>query len=537
VAFAHLRLSIIDLGERNAQPMVDADERFVLAYNGEIYNYVELRTELEALGHRFVTTGDTEVLLAAWRQWGAGSLGRLVGMWAFALFDAQGQTVSLARDRFGIKPLFWARHDDTVWFGSELKAFRAVPGLALAPDDRTVHRYLLTGTVDDDERTFFENVQRVNPATLLTFGLDGRGPEAECYWAPPDVSFSGSFADASARYAELFVDAVRIHARADVQIGTCLSGGLDSSAVAYVASDPQMSERRWIDAVTETTGIATHLVKTDPATLATRVPAIVASQDEPFGSASIAVQALVFERAASEGLKVMLDGQGADEVLGGYLTYLPARATDLLRSGRFAAWLGLERDHRKTLGRPVLGATGVGSLARHAIGGRIRGTKRPAASFRELLLTQTTAYGLPALLRFEDRASMASSVESRVPFLDHRLVDFAFSLPDDYKVIDAVTKRVLREAIGPMMPSEIAARRDKIGFRADPALTWQLVEQHRDDLVSPRDEREKAWFDAGETARLLSGKDRSTTAEFAAWRLICTKLWLRTWWGGQEVLR
>jgi asparagine synthase (glutamine-hydrolysing) len=583
VALAHLRLSVIDLGEANAQPMLAHEAGLALAYNGELYNYVELRAELERLGHGFTTKGDTEVLLRAWEEWGPSSLERMVGMWAFALLDTRRRRLHLVRDRFGIKPMFWLRRGGAVLFASELKAFRAA-SLSLEPDAVTLRRFLDLGVTDDRNTTFLSGVERVPAATVLSFDLDGNLAGCTRYWEPAAVDFGGTFQDATERFAELFEEAVHQHARADVRIGSCLSGGIDSSSVVcvadrlrragripvevqevvtYVSGDSATSEERWAEMVLDATGVRCHKVSSDLEALSDRVPEVVATQDEPFGSASIVAQGLVFDRARSAGLKVMLDGQGADEVLAGYLGYLPLAATGFLLRGRLAKLIRLERAHRAAFGAPALGmrrALGLlrertaGMLGRAraiearlhpspVLGPALRSAGAPSdlvpsepADLRETLVAHTLSAGLPALLRFEDRSSMASSIEARVPFLDHRLVDFAFSLPDTFKLGGATTKRVLRAAMRGTVPDPILDRQDKIGFRADPAITVGLIERHRADLVAERSELEREWFDSSGFADTLDRAHESTEAEFAAWRAVNAKLWIRTWWGAGPVL-
>jgi asparagine synthase (glutamine-hydrolysing) len=582
VGFAHRRLTIIDLTERSDQPLVDDTGEHAIAYNGEVYNYVELREELIGLGHAFRSEGDTEVVLEAYKEWGAACVERFIGMWAFAILDRPRRTVLLSRDRFGIKPLYYARVGNALYFASEIKALLAVPGLEVEPNEELVRRFLLDGGVDHSEETFFRGITKLPPAHNLSISLDGeRELEPRRYWSYPPQDGRVSEGDAATEFRELLEDSVRIHARSDVPVGTCLSGGLDSSSIVcvaealraggqiprythsafgYLPQDEAFSERRHMQSVVEQTGARIFFVDPPVERFVDELVTIVRQQDEPFGSTSIAAQWFVFEAARREGMKVMLDGQGADEVLGGYEGYFMVIASNLLRRGRLLSYARFSREHRALLGQPPLGRlhalwSVLPDRARRTVSrssriplppgaqlmsAEMRQSARrhyepnPPSDLYELLRTQTESVSLPSLLRFEDRNSMAHSIEARVPFLDHRVVDFAFRLSPEMKIRGVETKRVLREAMRGVLPEDIRARKDKLGFRAEPAAAWIIAGRHRDSLVENRSEYERRWFDAGAMAALLDGPDRSFDNELLAWRAINVKLWLRQHWGASN---
>jgi asparagine synthase (glutamine-hydrolysing) len=583
VGFAHRRLTIIDLSERSDQPLVDASGEYAIAYNGEVYNYVELRDELTRLGRSFRSEGDTEVVLEAYKEWGAECVQRFVGMWAFAILDRPGRRVLLSRDRFGIKPLYYARLGDALYFASEIKALLAVPGLEVEPNEELVRRFLLDGGVDYSEETFFRGITKLPPAHNLSIGLDAeRELEPRRYWSYPPQDGRVSEGDAATEFHELLEDAIRIHARSDVPVGTCLSGGLDSSSIVclaeelrgggqiprythsafgYLPQDEAFSERRHMQSVIDKTGARMFFVDPPVERFVDELLHIVRQQDEPFGSTSIAAQWFVFEAARREGMKVMLDGQGADEVLGGYEGYFMVIASNLLRERKLLSYARFSREHKELLGRPALPrlhalwsvlpdrARRTASRSRRIplppgaqlMSGEMRETTRrhyepnPPSSLYELLRTQTESVSLPSLLRFEDRNSMAHSIEARVPYLDHRVVEFAFRLRPEMKIKGVETKRVLREAMRGVLPEDIRARKDKLGFRAEPAAAWIIAERHRDSLVENRTGYERRWFDPGAMAALLDG-DRSFDNELLAWRAINVKLWLRQHWGNSDDL-
>ncbi len=582
VGFAHRRLTIIDLSERSDQPLVDASGEYAIAYNGELYNYLELREELKVLGHSFASQGDTEVVLEAYKEWGADCVQRFVGMWAFAIFDRPSHTVLISRDRFGIKPLYYARVGDAVYFASEIKALLAVPGLEVEPNEEVVRRFLFDGGVDVAEQTFFRQISRLPPAHDLTVRL--HAPLALAprrYWRYPPEDGRLSEPEAATELRELLEDSVRIHARSDVPVGTCLSGGLDSSSIVclaealraegrvphythsafgYLPEDEAFSEQRHMQAVVDRTGARMFFVDPPPERFVEELLGIVRQQDEPFGSTSIAAQWFVFEAAKREGMKVMLDGQGADEVLGGYDGNFLVVASNLLRRARLLRYARFRRANRTALGRspgPALhaGWSIMPAAARRAISrwGRtplpagaqilsaeMRNQARrdhrpdPARSLNEALRMQTESATLPSLLRFEDRNSMAHSVEARVPFLDHRVVDFAFRLGPEMKIKGAETKHILREAMRGTLPEQIRARTDKLGFRAEPQAVWTIAGRHRDSLVANRTSCEERWFDPEAIAGVLGGSERTAESELVAWRAINVKLWLRQHWGGSD---
>jgi asparagine synthase (glutamine-hydrolysing) len=532
----HRRLSIIDLSVAGHQPMTDAEGDLWMIFNGEVYNYVELGERLAGLGHRFVGHSDTEVVLAAYREWGSDFLRELVGMFSLVLVDTRKRTLLAARDHFGIKPLYyWRTPGGGVAFASEIKAFSALDGWKPAVDCARLYDFLNFGMHDHTSGTMFAGVSQLDPGSMLE--LDLRSDLGELrprrWWSLRPQPFDGSFEEAAARFGELFRESVSLQLRADVPIGSCLSGGLDSSSIVCTANDafrtrgeafsqlaftatsddPRIDESRWARMVAERTGVEVHSRTPSMSDVPALLDRLTWHQDEPFGSTSIVAQWTVFELARSQGITVMLDGQGADEQLAGYDPYFAWRFQELLRQGRFAELgrdvLATRRQHgglprglvpfSAYLMLPAAVARIGGRLAkaptqdpdawldRGALG--IAGYPDPHAgsrhpSVRALSVAQLTRTNLPMLLRYEDRDSMAHSVEARVPFLDHRLVQFVTGLPSGHLVGEGTTKRVLREAMRGVIPDPIRTRQDKIGFQTaeerwmrqdQPALVRALV--------------------------------------------------------------
>ena len=525
VLLGHARLSVIDLSTAAHQPMHSGDGRLSIVFNGEIYNYLELRTELEQCGMRFSTRSDTEVLLAAWAAWGAAALKRFIGMFAFVLVDRERQLLVAARDGFGIKPLYYAQDQDGFRFASELPALRALRIGGNQLNWQRAYDYLVHGEYDFGDDTFVQGVRSLTPGHLLTLELrPGAVPQLQEWWSPLTAhSVHLPFEEAALELRRLILDNVRMNLRSDVPLGAALSGGLDSSAIvcamrhlepdadihtfSFIATGASVSEEHWVDRVNRHVGARAHKVAVTPEELAADLDDMIAAQGEPFGSTSIYAQYRVFKLARENGMTVTLDGQGADELLGGYNAYPGQRVRSLIEQGRSAAaWHFLRAWSRwpgRSLGqglKRVAGSLSEGRL--HQFLRRIDGMKnapdwirqgplRDAGVVMELPL-QRNAYdhpgrrmmgslaaslrqrGLPALLRHGDRNSMRFSVESRVPFLTYQLADFSLGLPEEYLVsLGGESKHLLRAAMRGIVPDDVLDRKDKIGF-ATPEQQWML---------------------------------------------------------------
>jgi len=542
VAFAFRRLSILDLSPAGHQPMSAADGKVTIVFNGEIYNYVELRCELESLGHRFHSTGDTEVLLHAYLEWGDRCLPKLNGMWAFLVHDERTGTLFGARDRFGMKPLFRYQHGDEILFASEIKAIVASGRYAPEPNWSAAASFLVDGRLDDRDDTFFAGIVRVPAGAAFEVDPNGRYREWS-YWRLEESAWERP-SDPADAFAELFEDAVRVHMRSDVPVAVHLSGGLDSSSIicasarvraaadardpllafSYIA--PEFDESAQIQATVRQAGAQLVVLNPSPEGLWADLEHMLWYQDEPVHSMSALVSYQLMRLAAENGIKVILNGQGADETIGGYETYFRSYWHTLLTQGklleasrelrlfgdahgRAAAGLALSqlkhlllvvlagmpfyravsrRARRKRLEQP--GWLSV-DLLRH-FPERDRPRKWDLDS--ELALSQRV-YPLPLYLRVEDRNSMAHSIEVRLPFLDYRLVSLVHSLPANWKLRGPWNKYVLREAMSGRIPEEVRARVDKMGFptAAQRWIAGPLFEPIM-DLLRSRETRESGRY-------------------------------------------
>lgn len=574
----HRRLAILDLSAAGHQPMADETGGVWLVFNGEIYNYVELRRELEAAGHRFRSGTDTEVILAAWREWGEGCLARFNGMFAFVLHDLARDRIFAARDRFGEKPLyFWRTPDGGIALGSEIKQFTVHPGWRARLNGQRAYDFLNWGLCDHTAETFFAGVEQIRGGEFILASL-AELPRArpQRWYEIHATPFAGDFAAAAARFRELLDDSVRLRLRADVAVGSCLSGGLDSSSIVCTlhaqlggraaaqqktfsaCSDvARFDERPFIDEVTRATGVAGHQVIPSPARLQHELDRVVWHQDEPFVSTSIYAQWCVFRLARETGVGVMLDGQGADEALAGYHGYFAPHVAGAIRRGKIfdamreAAAIrrlhGISRTHLAKevadLLLPAAVADRLRTWSGHAnaapdflrldrLGAEPRPSLRRPSDAREPLrslgIAQLATLTLPMLLRFEDRDSMAHGVEARLPFLDHRLVEFSLGLPEAFKLANGWTKRVLREAMQGRLPAAVRQRRDKLGFVT--AEEQWMRETHRADFLRLLDAAlaaGEAFFTPAARTRALRIINREAPFNLFVWRLISFGAWLR----------
>jgi asparagine synthase (glutamine-hydrolysing) len=523
LTLGHRRLSIIDLSPAGHQPMYSADGRYVIVFNGEIYNYLELKQELSGLGHTFYTDTDTEVLLVAWDTWGDNCLQKLIGMFSFALFDTVVQTLTCVRDAFGIKPLFYKHTGEVFIFGSELPPLMHLDGEDHQLNRQRAFDFVIHCIQDQGTDTFVKEYHHVPPAHYVEFDLNDPALLRTKRWWTPSIKENTaiSFDQAAEKLRELFLDSVRMHLRSDVPLGAALSGGIDSSALvcamrylephmpihtfSYIADDERLSEEKWIDIVNNHVNASVHKIYVNQSELIEDLEDIVKVQGEPFGSTNMYAQYRVFKEAHKHGITVVLEGQGADETLAGYEGYAGQRMRSLFEKGNLSAMISFAAAWKKWPGRQSRSAWKA--LAGQLINDKIfnaalkytntgngpawmkedrfteerilQSPNRPATSKEgrnrrvpEVLTYAISGGNLASLLRYGDRNAMRFSIENRVPFLTLPLVNFLFSLPEHFLVSsDGQTKCVFRAAMRGIVPDVILDRKDKIGFET-PMSKW-----------------------------------------------------------------
>ena len=529
IGLGHRRLAIIDLSEAAAQPMhfqhggsyaQPADSRYTITYNGEIYNYLEIRELLIKKSYRFRTNSDTEVILAAYDCWKEACLPYFDGMFSFAIWDNLEKTLFAARDRFGEKPFFYHEEKDCFVFASEMKGLWAA-GLEKKADDKMILNYLALGYVqnaNNKEQTFFEQIYSLPPAHYLKVGLSSSRAQIHSYWElDKEKILDISAADAMEKYMSLFRKSVHRRLRSDVSVGTSLSGGLDSSAIIATIQDVdkqrkglqsfsavfpgfEKDESTFIRSVVDKFQLQNQQVTPTAEGFIRDFQALSFHQEEPVTSSSIYAQYKVFELARTHHVKVLMDGQGADETLAGYHKHIHWYLQQLVNRRKFrtatreknifrkknipfkwgtqnylAAYfpahtsIQLEKnEYYKTVNQPDINPDFILSLR----GREWEGIHKPIITkLNDILYFNTQKMGLEELLRFADRNSMAHGCEVRLPFLNHELVEFLFCLPADFKIHDGWTKWLLRKAMNKKLPAEIVWRSDKVGYEP-PQSQW-----------------------------------------------------------------
>ena len=561
LALGHRRLSILDLSEHGAQPMHDARDTLVLTFNGEIYNYLEIREQLRAKGYTFRTETDSEVILAAYDCWGDACVSRFNGMWAFVIFDRVRKRLFLSRDRFGVKPLYYREGGNAFAFGSEIRQLLPF-GDRISSNMDVVRTFLVTSFSDLDDQTFFQDIRCLPGGHNATFDLDHNRFAIRRYYevSPREDTENLSIPDAVEAFSALFEDAVRLRLRSDVKVGTCLSGGLDSSSVAATASglyrqnadgrfgaitavseQESNNEAHFAEMVVQASHLDWHRAKPSYEDFVSSLPHVVRAQEEPFGGPSLTMQYFVMKAARDNGIVVLLDGQGGDETLLGYEKYYAAYIASAFRrdgiGATVAALRASARNNAKM--RPInMAKYLVGALVaparyafykhRHRHFDRHAPLPAPLSDFAKscfdsfrLQKLEIESTNLPVLLRYEDKNSMAHSVEARLPFLDYRLLELSLSLPDRYKIRDGWSKWILRKAMTERLPDDVVWRKNKFGFEApeDIWLTQHAAEMQRTVLASPL-LRELASADAlSQAMQRLDKRSR--------WRLYSVALWER----------
>ncbi|CAJ37119.1 asparagine synthase (glutamine-hydrolyzing) [Methanocella arvoryzae] len=570
VSLGHNRLSIIDLSEKGRQPMSSEDGTVWITYNGEIYNYRELRRELLEKGHRFRSDTDTEVIIHAYEEFGHDFVRRLRGMWAFCIYDQNRGTLLLSRDQFGIKPLYYHLSPGKIIFSSMISGILCHE-IQTAPRARAIMEYLAFNLEDHGTDTFFENIQSLATDSLLLYDLKShehrylkwydRKPRTTATAAAPDIK-------------TLFTESVRQRTIADVPIGSCLSGGVDSSAIvcildqlldgdfctySFVVPGSPIDESKYIREIGRTTGARQLFTALDPDSFLAEIADFVAAQEEPVGGLSPYAQYRVMKLAHEHGAKVLLDGQGGDELFAGYVYYYSYYFYELFRSFR---WLKLAREmllysrnSRKTYSSALFGflllpraiqvrlwKSRLNTWINHAYLKQVCGdTYDPRWSrmpLNDILNLSLFSTAIPEMMRWEDKNSMRWSIETRPPFLDVDLVEAMASVPAEEKLQDGKTKVIFRKAMDDILPPLIRDRKDKIGFAApaDEFFRNEKIIAFCENIIYSDSFRSRPYWKWPEVEKIF--RDHITGRRNAGdliFKWINLELWLRHFFEGRNI--
>lgn len=518
IGLGHNRLAILDLSEHSKQPMVSQDGNFALSYNGEIYNFQELATELGLVHNYNSVRGDTEVVFEALRRWGPEAFSRFNGMWAILFYDRLSHTLLVSRDRLGIKPLYVCKHDDNVYFASEIKAILKATNHKFRLNPNVAVPYLTRGLLDIGSETFFQGITAFQAGTYQLIDLKKVDmPDPTPFWLHPFKSGTLETTKNSSSVKEVFLDSVKIQLRSDVPIAVLLSGGIDSSAItgaatkylgmgnvatlSVVSDEPDCDESRFISVMAKHVMINPILVSvsTNPLSMLEMIPEATWSNDQPLCGLSDVAHLLLMQQAKKLGFKVLLSGQGADEEFGGYNKFFYFYIQDLLKQGHYflaikiilasacrtntlwefrwseaLRYLNPAKLEKMTFIRPEVESAGSVNAG---LGN----------SYQERECKDLLELSLPQLLHFEDRLSMSQSIEVRVPFLDHRLVELAATISPNDKFRGGWSKSIIRDAIAEIVPPSIRFRKDKKGFTI-PEAKWmrnEFVRPYQNMLAKP----------------------------------------------------
>jgi len=564
VILGNRRLSIIDLSPKGHQPMCNQDRTIWVVFNGEVYNYRELKDELKQIGHRFVSDSDTEVIVHGYEEWGmVPLLSKMIGMWGIALWDGKSQKLYLARDRFGIKPLYYHMDGGQLIFGSEIKSIRAIFDAKI--NENRISEFLWAKPYRADE-TFFEGINQVMASNYIEIDLKSASTRMVPYWELGEINRTYqeiNYQNATKEFLMQFERSIKLHMRSDAPVGTCLSGGLDSSSIVCLAQklldegalpekglhdikkiktfssapkEDRISETPYIDEVVKQSGVEPFFTSPTFEEFFSDVDKVVLAHDEPFQNPSVYMQYRVIKLAKENGIKVLLDGQGGDECLAGYQRYILYYLRDLWHQGYYLKAMSelfgtlyltspfATQYIRRKLGISKRRFKGVVKTPLPAV----RQPEYPLGTLADHLRYDLLAGSIIELLKYEDTNSMNFSIESRVPFLCHPMIEYLFKLPMSAKIHDGRTKFLLRNAMKDILPEKVRLRRSKLGFPA-PEEEWakdliiQKMPWCRETVKNA-----EAYIDLDAFEELcfsLRGKGRTEDIQLF-WRILLLSKWL-----------
>lgn len=558
VIFGHRRLSIIDLSSNGAQPLMRKD--YVITYNGEVYNYKELKEQLQSFGFNFISESDTEVILYAYIYWGENCVYHFNGMWAFSIFDPVKNIIFCSRDRFGIKPFYYYIINEQFYFASEIKAFSVLEEWSPKVNKDRAYDFLINGYINHTNETMFENIFELRGGNNLQISLKDSTITINQYYFLEDIKpIDGQFDENNLikKYRNLFDSAVQLALRSDVKVGSALSGGIDSTClvgsmntelsnnsinieqecVAACFSEKEIDESYFVDAASNKFKLNTHKVFPTFEHFETDFQKLIWHQEEPFPTMSIFAQYCVFKEASKHNLIVMLDGQGADEILGGYDSFYKPYFISLFKTNPLKGLVTLVNYLKIHSRYPIFNIIKKIFSKKNKYLNYFNSTYfnniTPFSRTQDTSVTNTThnqlqEYGLHSLLRYEDKNSMTFSIESRVPFLDYRLVEFGISLPVNLKIKHGVRKYILRESCKDLLPNEIYTRYDKFGFLT-PQEIWT-----KSYILFFKNELRKAILNcnsifSNELLDLFENNIDDKDFKYFIWRIICFNKWVEVY--------
>jgi len=554
VGLGHCRLSILDLSKAGHQPMGNETDTIWIAYNGEIYNYLELKEKLKKRGHIFRSNTDTEVIIHLYEEWGEEGFGKMNGDWAFAIFDLKKKKIILSRDRFSVKPLYYTISNNIFYFGSEIK--QLLPFLKnKEPNINVLYKFLKQGLIDFNQETFFKGIFKVKPMEAMIIDLETGGAKKMRYWDYFSEEVPNTEEGAIEKFKFLFEDSVKIRLRSDVPLGSLLSGGLDSSSISVVAnrlaggkincfsvvsSDKKYSEEKFIDILSKERDIRVEKLFLEPKFIWDDLEKVIFHQDEPFGGFSIIAQNKILKEIKKRtNIKVLLSGQGGDEILCGYRKFFFFYLKEELKKGHI--FNVFKNTFFSLFYRTILWQLSLSEAKRYLpyfqrhgdpIDDilKIKNTLEPiwqSKSLKERQILDINRYSVPALTHYEDRNSMGLGLEIRLPFLDYRLVNFTLNTPSSLKIKNGWTKYILRKSIKEL-PPKIAWRRDKQGF-INPEEKW-LRHDFKDRIIDLFKESQLDKMGIIDKNKLLEIYEKFLREDKRIWRSDITRFLIAELW-------
>jgi asparagine synthase (glutamine-hydrolysing) len=572
LGFAFRRLSILDLSPKGHQPMPTIKGNCWIVFNGEIYNYLELRAELEALGYVFNSHTDTEVILNAYLAWGVDCQQRFMGMWSFAIWDSQKKRLFCSRDRFGIKPFYYYFDGETFLFGSEVKQFLVYP-INKEINKEVIYKSLKIGAyLINSNNTFYQSIHILPHGHYLI--VENGGVKIEPYYRlDPSTfaSFKGTFQEAVEIYRELFQNTIRLHMRSDVEVGITLSGGLDSTAIlasahgltnktiktfsSYFTHNPLFDERKWINVMIDAFNVNPFFYSATADEIMENFSEMTWHHDYPIYGSSPAVNYLLMKHIKKSGVGVVLSGQGKDELAGGYKHSFYRYYAYLLKSGKWKNFVNefptYLRDNNQGGLFGKISKIGASFFFKESLLYKLEASIQenvlsksfndfkifdniedlPTDKLSNFLYNNMMSTSVQTLLHFEDRNSMASSLESRVPFLDHNLAEFLFSLPPEFKNHKNLGKYIHRRAMEGIVPDEVITRKEKIGYLAPGEQYWMKNEMKAfvSGIFSSTDFKNRDIYNH----KLILSKYKNMLAvktgdEKTLWNIMSLEIWFKS---------